>query len=348
MKKLFSLILFLPLLTAQAHTLGREFASIEVKYEETPNITLGQTIRIGILAKNEKGKEFKTPGFLAPGLLKTAEWVNFKVEVSGGTLNNDGSITISDNVRDLKNNAVTITAFCVKNPEVKTELAIPLNFQGKLTLMMEGKPGKRGQSGTDGKVGGTSSATNSAPKPGNGGTGGSGSDGGDGPDVDVFITLKQSASLKKEMVYVRMVNKTTNEEKIAMVDPNNSELVVMVNGGEGGAGGYGGSGGTGGMNDQRKVSSDGGNGGEGGQGGNGGRGGSLTIYLDPSTDKVNMTLNFSNQGGRGGRGGEGGNGGTKGAYESSYGSKGTQGTRGNDGEKGPDVKTIKQKVEINE
>lgn len=350
MKKSLFLLFLLALLvsTAPAQLLkGKTFSSLEIKYEGVAQVTLGQNIKIGIVAMNEKGKEFKTPGFLSPGLLKTAEWNNFKVEAEGATFA-DGTITISSNALDIKNHEVKITASSVKNPEVKTELVIKLNYKGSVVFSADGAMGRRGSSGSNGAKGGNAvTSSDRSAKGGSGGPGGQGGNGGDGNNIDVFITVKADDLLKKDMVYVQVVNKTTGTKQLVIADPVEGKIAITANGGDGGSGGQGGQGGQGGDDSYRQSSSNGGDGGAGGSGGTGGNGGTITVYMDPSTDKVNTSIDFSNAGGLSGRPGEGGLAGPKGYYESSYGAKGPNGSSGQEGNKGPAVKVIKQKVEIN-
>lgn len=348
MKKPVFLVSLLTLVTGiKSWAMGKDFSSIEIKYEETPNITLGQKIRIGILAKTDKGTEFKTSGFMEPGMMKAVDWTEFNLAVEGGTYQG-GTIFISENASEIKNHQVKIVATYIKKPEIKAELIIPINYKGNLVVSMDGATGKRGTAGVNGTRGGNAvTGSGKASKGGNGSNGGQGRDGENGPDVEVYITLKTDPVLNREMVYIKAKNKVTGAEKIAMADAADSKISVTANGGNGGDGGQGGQGGQGGDDTYSKSSANGGDGGSGGAGGFGGKGGNMTVYMDPSTDKIKSAIDFSNEGGRAGRGGDGGFSGFKGSYESSPGARGTSGPHGQAGTKGPEINIIKQKVEIN-
>ncbi|MEO5642719.1 MAG: hypothetical protein ABIQ40_18440 [Bacteroidia bacterium] len=328
---------------------NKNFTSITIQYEESPNIALGQTIKIGIVALTDKGKEFKTPGFLAPSILKTAEWTLFKIEVEGGTYDN-GAITISENFSDIKNHEIKITAAAVNNPEVKNELIIKLNYKGTTVANFDGESGSRGKQGASGRNGANAvTSSDQAGQAGMGGMGGQGGNGVAGQDIEVSVKLQFDEGLKKEMLYALVKSKTTGKQQLFLVDPDGGKLIVSANGGRGGEGGEGGQGGKGGDDTYRQFSTNGGPGGQGGNGGNGANGGTITVYMDPSTDKLSSgTLTFSNEGGAAGSAGQAGSGGFKGYHNNAVnGPQGTQGVSGDSGTKGPAIKTVKQKVEIN-
>jgi hypothetical protein len=335
--------------TINANPIGnRSYSSLEIKYPETPNIALGQKIPIGIVAMTDKGKEFKTPGFLAPGLLKTAEWADFTIAVTGGTFS-EGAVTISSNLSEIKNYEVKITASSVKNPEVKTELIIKLNFKGTTVAAFDGVYGKGGRQGAMGAKGPNAvTSSDQAGAAGMGGPGGQGGNGGPGQNIEVYAKLQFDARLNKEMLYVLVKSKTSGQQQLFLVDPDGGKIIVTANGGEGGSGGYGGQGGAGGDDTYRTSSTNGGQGGSGGNGGNGGDGGTIVAFMDPGTDKLGAdVIKFSNEGGVSGQSGPGGSGGFKGYYpNATNGPQGTQGASGNPGTKGPAIKIVKQKVEI--
>jgi antitoxin component YwqK of YwqJK toxin-antitoxin module len=347
MKKI-TLLFCIVLLSLQNSALSaKEFASLEIKTEEAPNITLGQTIRIGIVALTDKGKEFKTPGFLTPGILKMVEWTQFKIEVEGGTFS-DGAITISSNLSEIKNYQVKIKASSIDNPEIKNELILTLNFRGTTLASFEGTEGREGREGKSGPKG--PNAVTSSDAAGNGGMGGSGGQGGNGgpgQNIEVYVKMQNDEILKKEMVYVFVKSNSTNRQALFLVDPDGGKIIVSANGGDGGYGGPGGMGGQGGDDTYRQSSGNGGQGGSGGSGGDGSNGGSITVYMDPSAEKLNPdVLKFTNEGGEAGGSGNGGQGGYKGYYESSAGQNGTEGTQGQAGTKGPEIKIVKQKVDV--
>lgn len=323
---------------------GKEFTSLELRSKSLTGISPGQNIDIGIIVKTDKDKEYRTPGFPEEGSFRSIEWDRFGVEVEGGTFAN-GKVIISNNLADIKNYQVKVKAWFIKNPELKHELVLNLDFKGEILADFSGtmgKPGRNGQSGLRGDNGSSSTPPRDG---GNGGQGGNGSDGGPGQDIEVFAKMKPDPVLKKDLLEVRVKSKTTGTEQVYFVDPAGGKLKVSADGGAGGSGGSGGYGGPGGSNSYSKTSGNGGNAGFAGNGGNGGKGGSITVYVDPGVDKLPAgTLSFSNEGGAAGNRGQAGVGGAKGDYPSTWGQHGTPGFPGNSGIKGPEVKIIKQKL----
>lgn len=324
---------------------GKDFVSIELKRKEVAGIALGQAIEIGIIAKNAKEKEYRTPNFPEEGNFREVAWEQFTIEVEGGKFEN-GKVIISSNPADVKNHQVKIKATTVKNPEVKAELVLNLDYKGQILADFSGTAGRYGQRGQDGRRGNNATTSSDRCSGGtNGGQGGNGGDGEQGPDIEVFAKMKFDDGLKKELLEVRVKNKTTGAEQVFLVNPDGGKLNVSANGGNGGRGGSGGYGGPGGNDTYSKTSGSGGDGGNGGNGGNGAKGGSITAYLDPSTDKLPPgTITFSNEGGDAGNKGEAGIGGAKGDYPSNWGRQGAFGVPGNAGTKGPAIKVIKQKL----
>jgi hypothetical protein len=325
---------------------GKDYVSIEIRQKEATGYNLGQELEIGIVAKNDKDKEYKTPGFLAPGTFKTVEWNQFKIEVEGGKFA-DGKVIISGNPADIKNHEVKIKAATIKNAEIKSEWTVKLNYTGNIVADFSGTPGERGYSGQNGQRG--ANAVTSSDKCGSGGNGGPGGNGGNGDvgqDIEVFAKMKYDEVLKKELLHVLVKSKTTGKSQTYLVNPEGGKIKVSADGGYGGSGGQGGQGGQGGDDSYRQASGNGGNGGSGGVGGNGANGGTITAYMDPSTDKLPAgVITFSNEGGEGGYRGEAGIAGAKGYYNSNWGQQGAYGTYGQAGKKGPQVKILKQKVD---
>jgi hypothetical protein len=351
MKKITTVLFCISILlahTTQANPIGgRKYATIEIKYKETAEITLGQTIAIGLVAMTDKGKEYKTPGFLAPAVLKTAEWAEFTVEIEGGSYA-AGEITISRDLALIKNYEVKIKAASVKNPEIKTELLIKLNFKGTTKALFEGEHGRWGSQGAYGRKGANAvTGTESAGNPGNGGNGSDGGDGGSGQNIEVFVKMQFDNLLQKEMLYALVKSKTTGQEQLFISDPQEGKLIVSANGGDGGSGGDGGQGGQGGDDTYKQTSTNGANGGQGGNGANGGDGGTIIAYMDPSTDKLGGdAIRFTNEAGRAGRPGDAGLAGFKGYYpNATNGQMGIQGHFGAAGKNGPAIKIVKPKVE---
>lgn len=330
--------------TAQ-RLIGPELTSLEIKYDPNAKLTLGQSIPIGIVALNAKGKEFKTPGFLLPGLLKTVEWTAFRVDVEGGSYVN-GAILVHNNLSGIKNHEVKVTASLIKNPDVKNELVIKLNYKGTTFVDFNGSKGKRGKEGADGPRGNNAvTSSDHCTSGGMGAMGQQGGNGGEGQQIEVYMKMKFDDLLKKDMLYVQVKVKNTTEQRLVIVDPEEGKLIISANGGKGGDGGTGGAGGTGGTDTYHSTAGNGGQGGMGGNGGNGSNGGSITVYKDPGTDKISTEITYSNEGGDGGRGGEGGRGGYKGdSPNASNGPQGPAGNSGQSGSKGPEVKVIKQTV----
>jgi hypothetical protein len=325
---------------------GKEYVSIEIKQKEAANLSLGQQIEIGIVAKNDKEKEFKTPGFLSPGTFKTVDWNQFKIEVEGGQFS-QGIVTISENPADIKNHEVKIKAATIKNADIKSEWTLKLNYTGDIVADFSGASGERGYQGQSGQRG--ANAVTSSDRCGSGGNGGPGGNGGNGDagqDIEVFAKMKYDEVMKKDLLQVLVKSKTTGKTQTYLVNPEGGKIKVSANGGYGGSGGSGGQGGGGGDDSYRQSSGNGGNGGSGGVGGNGGNGGTIVAYMDPSTDKLPAgVITFSNEGGDGGYKGDAGPAGPKGYYSSNWGQQGTYGTSGQSGKKGPQIKILKQKVE---
>jgi len=325
-------------------TKGKEFTSLELRSRTLSGISPGQSIDIGIIVKTDKDKEYRTPNFPEEGSFRSIEWDRFGVEVEGGSFTN-GKVIINSNAADIKNYQVKIKAYFIKNPELKHELILNLDFKGEVLADFSGTPGKPGRNGQSGQRGDNGSSSTSPRDGGNGGQGGNGGDGGQGQDIDVFAKLKYDAVLKKDLLEVRVKSKTTGTEQVYFVDPAGGKLKISADGGAGGPGGTGGYGGPGGSNSYSKTSGNGGNAGFAGNGGNGAKGGSIVVYLDPSTDKLPAgILTYSNEGGAAGSRGQAGVGGAKGDYTSNWGQHGTPGLPGNSGSKGPEVKIIKQKL----
>jgi hypothetical protein len=323
---------------------GKDFTSISIRQKEIPNMALGQEIEIGIIANTAKGKELKTPGFLEPGTFKTVEWEQFTIQVEGGTFAN-GKVTVSSNPSDVKNHEVKIRASTIKNPEIKSELVLKLDYKAAQVADFSGAPGKTGQMGQSGVRGNNGSGSSNCSAGTNGGQGGNGGNGGTGQDIEAFVKMKFDDVLKKEMLQLLVKSKTTGKEQLYIVNPDGGKITVSADGGIGGSGGQGGYGGPGGSDTYKKVGANGGDGGNGGQGGIGGNGGMITAYIDPSAEKlVGTVVIFSNEGGAAGRAGQGGLGGANGDYGASRGRSGASGTQGLAGEKGPQIKIVKQKV----
>lgn len=323
---------------------GKEFVSLELKSKAVTGISPGQSISIGIIVKTDKNKEYRTPGFPEDGSFRSIEWDRFSVEVEGGTFSN-GKVVVSSNPADINNYQVKVKAYMTKNPELRHELILNLDFKGAMLADFSGVAGKPGRSGQSGQRGDNGSSSTSPRDGGNGGQGGNGSDGGQGQDIEVFVKMKADPILKKDLLEVRVKSKTTDADQIYFVDPAGGKLTISADGGAGGNGGSGGYGGPGGSNSYSKTSGNGGNAGFAGNGGNGARGGSITVYIDPSADKLATgTLSYSNEGGAAGKGGQAGVGGAKGDYPSNWGQHGTPGFAGNAGTKGPEVRIIRQKL----
>lgn len=323
---------------------GKEFASLELRSKAGSGISPGQSIPIGIIVKTDKDKEYRTPNFPEDGSFRSIEWDRFGVEVEGGTFA-DGKVIISSNLADIKHYQIKVKAYFLKNPELKHELVLNLDFKGEIVADFSGERGKPGRNGQSGQRGDNGSSSTSPRDGGNGGQGGNGGDGAPGQDIEVFAKMTSDAILKKDLLEVRVKSKTTGIEQIYLVDPAGGKLKVSVDGGAGGSGGSGGYGGPGGSNSYSKTSGNGGNAGYAGNGGNGAKGGSVTVYLDPSVDKLPAgTLIYSNEGGVAGSRGLAGVGGAKGDYPSNWGQHGTPGFPGNSGNKGPEIKIIKQKL----
>ncbi|MBC7862229.1 MAG: toxin-antitoxin system YwqK family antitoxin [Bacteroidia bacterium] len=325
---------------------AKDFVSIEIKYDPKGVLALGQGFYIGIAATTEKGKVFETPGFLSPGLLKATDWSNFKIEVEGGTFE-DGAVFISNNFSDIKNHEIKIKASVKDKPEVKNEIIIKLTYSGTIYAVFDGKKGKRGKGGDMGNTGGNGGSSQKATDGTPGGDGQQGGDGSDGENVDVYLKLTYDELLKKDMLQIWCVSKTTGKKKFIYLDPVGGKFIVTVNGGDGGDGGDGGRGGECGYDpNTTNPNLAGGKGGNGGAGGNGGNGGKVTLHVDPNTEKINTEINFSRAGGSAGKGGTAGYQGQKSQGTGNEGMPGSQGQSGHSGNQGPETAMLKEQVNI--
>jgi len=324
----------------------KNVTGIAIDYDKTAKLALRYTVSIGITAtytkKNGKEKTLKTVGFSEGAL----GWNNYKIDITGGTFE-DGIISIPSDPRKLKDNQITLTASPKAHPGVTQTLTIKLNYAGEYNPQWNGEYGGTGRHGNNGSGG----SSNSSSGGGNGGSaadGGNGGNASNGHDLEVYVKALKDEGLGVDLLHVLVKSVTSGKGYYYIVDPANGKITINANGGQGGQGGSGGNGGNGGSG---YSGGSGGTGGDGGDGGNGGTGGSITVYMDPSAEKYEGSISFSNTGGDGGKYGYKGNGGLGGSHTGGgmgrAGSAGNAGTQsGYGGKGGPSVTVNKQMVEF--
>lgn len=276
----------------------------------------------------------------------------FVLAVNGGYFRRD-MFYIENDIRNIRDHTVNLTAWSKRNPECFYSFDIVLDYKADYYLTLSGSSGAIGFGGSNGSSGTTGSDGC------DGGNGGNGADGGNGPDIGVWADLYYDEILKTNLLYIYAENLWTNQEYRYLVNPEGGSFHVISRGGSGGDGGHGGDGGSGGngsdgatytkeekVNDSTTVTvtyrypggngGRGGNGGHGGNGGYGGDGGNLFLYFtDDAIDFQNL-IHAGSGGGSPGNGAFGGNGGSGGSGGSGNpsGSSGLSGSGGWSGSMG--------------
>ncbi|MFY9154234.1 MAG: hypothetical protein WAO52_19595 [Prolixibacteraceae bacterium] len=116
--------------------------SIQIVFDDQQLLLPGESFRIGIKSFHRNGKVKSTIGLLGG----SAWWWNYKVEVSGGT-DYSGRINVSEKLIPSKGKYISIRAFPRKQPALKKELLLPLNYETKIawhpTNNFEKSPGSQ-------------------------------------------------------------------------------------------------------------------------------------------------------------------------------------------------------------
>lgn len=267
-------------------------------------------------------------------------WRSYDLSSSAGTVDSKGEIVLPASAKATWGQPVSLTATApdfqglITTGEVHP--AYDCSFQGNF----------RGAAGPTGNYGAQGDAGDKSAKGQRGGTGGNGGRGLRGPDLEVWVALTEEPLQGKQVLKVKVHDRSSNTNRFFAVGPAGGSLVIDASGGAGGTGGPGGSGGSGGNGPANGPGGDGGDGGDGGAGGDGGDGGSITLTVSPAAEPFLDRITLVNRGGPGGAAGQQGYGGSGGiGYGGApSGAKGTEGqpsvSPGQPGQPGP-VPTIK-------
>jgi hypothetical protein len=325
---------------------GRDVKSIEL-IMQSDFVTPGQNTKMGVIANLKDGSQLKTKGF-AKG--KTF-WSDYKITVVGGSFDEKGNLTTSEEFDAANKDQITITIQSTYIPSLKITKSVNVNYARSYSFNFnqDGMYGNFGRTGTKGNCIKGKTA-------GDGGNGSNGSSGSNAGDYTVKITAYTHAQTKEALLKYELM--TPSGVKHFVVTPA-SVVSINANGGNGGSGGSGGNSG-----DVSKEHSAGepadcdcgasvtymGRGGNGGNGGNGGSGGKVLVIVDPAVTayelKVTAEAGFGGNAGSAGTsdaaGGCNGNSAVSKARESK---KGTAGVAGKNGMKGT-VTTKKEAVKL--
>ena len=124
---LFSFCIFLLAVTIEpvrVYAFSHKIDSIQIVFDNQQLVLPGETFNIGILTFYTNGRISKTRG-MKDG---TAFWINYKVEITGGTYNS-GHILVDDKPDQFVRNSVIIKAYPRRQPELAKVIAIPLNYE---------------------------------------------------------------------------------------------------------------------------------------------------------------------------------------------------------------------------
>ena len=125
--RLFSFCIFLLAVIIEpvrVSAFSRKIDSIQIVFDNQQLVLPGETFNIGIRTFYTNGKISNTRG-IKDG---TAFWINYKVEIIGGTCNS-GHISVNEKPDQFVRNSVIIKAYPRRQPELAKELAIPLNYE---------------------------------------------------------------------------------------------------------------------------------------------------------------------------------------------------------------------------
>lgn len=257
--------------------------SVKARLSEGLGISPGAQSQLIVLASEPDGEVLFTEGTAG----KNISWKDLTVAASVVTVDKKGMVSLSDDPRisDGKHPHVTITVR--SQPDIRTDLDIPVSYDHAFSADFSGKAGSRGEDGVDGAEGLNGSLTDPFPANGSGGGDGkNGGPGGDAPSVELRVTLRPG---NKPLLQVSV--SAASRQKLYLVDPNGGSLTVTANGGPGGKGGKAGRGGLGSGRGQN------GSDGRYGSAGADGKGGSITVTYDPQAKPFLNVLRFSNLGG---------------------------------------------------
>ncbi len=113
---------------ASGITFQPKLDSIQIVFDSQQLLLPGESFRIGIKSYHNNGKVKSTTGLLGGPVW----WWNYIVEVSGGT-DFSGLINVSEKLIPSKGKYISISASPRKQPELKKELLLPLNYETKIT-----------------------------------------------------------------------------------------------------------------------------------------------------------------------------------------------------------------------
>lgn len=354
LKTILSIVIFALALSAiaQEKSKDKSMQRLEIKYNQSREYVLGNTIDLDLIAYygNDKTGSTKRKSAKKSGEHdKKLNWNKFEVTVEGGTFYK-GRVTIFSKYKELKpeTQAVEITVTSKKNKNISDRIIVTLSFGKQYTAYFNGADG------ADGKNGGLNAIGIFTRNGITGGDGENGENGASGDNVDVYVSTYLNMTLYSpfdgRVMYTRFLLKVlvTNKsgshvEKFILNPEKGGKLDVRTYGGRGGKGGDGGRGNNGkngrDATETKKCKNggSGGDGGDGGNGGNGGNGGTIEVHISEELKDYVSIFNFQywagggNKGGSAGSGGSGAKGG-KGCYDGSDGSAGRPGGEGGPGQ----------------
>lgn len=261
---------------------------VTVFFEMPAVISPGIPLKLTLHSRFSNGTEISTTSFNGSFL-----WNLFDVEYNGKMIKN--GVLIPDSKYPFPVDFIEVKVSYKYNPDVKTEIQIPLLYNGAYHLNFDGHGGQQGRDGND--------AYGQNGRDGRGGqNGGSGGSGQNGKNVTVY--LKSLVSNGSTFLLVRA--ESLGQVETACINVKGGRVTVSCRGGKGGNGGDGGSGACGADETKELSAGQGGNGGDGGLGGNGGNGGMVMIFGDEEALKHLHCVQIDNGGGAGGNGGDGG------------------------------------------
>jgi len=101
--------------------------SIQIIFDPQQLVLPGESFHIGIMSYNKKGKIKKTVGLLDGSVW----WLKYKVDVTGGT-DFAGRISVNEQLVPSMGKYINIKAYPRKQPELKKELLLPLNYETRI------------------------------------------------------------------------------------------------------------------------------------------------------------------------------------------------------------------------
>jgi hypothetical protein len=116
-------------LQVSAFNLSHKIDSIHIVVDPQQLILPGESFTIGVIAYSKNGKVSKTKGMINGSVF----WWNYKVEVTGGTFLS-GRVSVNKQSQPSTGQTISIKAYPRKQPELARELAIPLNYETRITF----------------------------------------------------------------------------------------------------------------------------------------------------------------------------------------------------------------------